>query len=443
MKARASKSQPPADYLDILTGAANGLDRIDLDELRARVRGEGRSLDRDAVRERLAKIEARVAKDPASAFEFDSAGNATLVTSDRRYEAGRFETVPIGRLRDRAAAVAERGGSGGKGSAIRLSIALGGDPLLDIGALQGWATERTLFQVASQFNCLESVGPFLSPVRNYPSDPTQGPRASVSAFPGIFLRHYAAPSPDGRFEQRSERQLDLLARAIPRSVGRVESGYLSSQTIGDKKALAPTLLKNFESIEVGVHDGIEVVFGHNWGGPVSDPAPRIAQVLTSTLALGCYSDNGKSVVGACKPLLRAAYLGTILAAFALGKRRAVLTLIGGGAFGNPLDEIWAAIRWAIGEADGMAHGPLDVVVNARESSPPEEIREEVKRRKGTVVSVDEREKKSPKSRSDAKTSPKPRSARAGEPDQAAASERPGSPLNQRSLLQIQELFHGL
>jgi hypothetical protein len=205
------------------------------------------------------------------------------------------------------------------------------------------------------------------------------------------------------------------------------------------------LAKNLEKIEVGVHDGIEVVLGHNWGGPIADPAPRIAQVLTSTLALGGYS-NDTSIVGACRPLLRAAYLGTLLAALALGKRRAVLTLIGGGAFGNPLEEIWSAIGWAVGEADRVARRSLEVVVNARESSPPEAIVAEVESRNGTVVSLaGEKPSHRGTMSTAAGTASSSRGKRpaAGEETPSRSTESPEPRLDERTLRVIQELFHGL
>src|SRR3989442_929187 len=77
---------------------------------------------------------------------------------------------------------------------------------------QAPAPPGSLFQVASQFNCLESPGEFVVPVAEYFNDPTQGPRASISAFPGTLVRHYAAPAPDGsRFVQTNDGpQLNLL-----------------------------------------------------------------------------------------------------------------------------------------------------------------------------------------------------------------------------------------
>jgi hypothetical protein len=123
----------------------------------------------------------------------------------------------------------------------------------------------------------------------------------------------------------------------------------------------------FELIRVGAHDDVEVALGADWGGLVPDaPHHRIGQVLTSTVALGSYNSSregrGSDVV--VRQLLRAAYLGTLLAAIDLGKGIVVLTLIGGGAFGNPTRSIWDAIHWAIEEV-GQYPAGLEVLVNTR------------------------------------------------------------------------------
>src|SRR5450759_5464986 len=77
--------------------------------------------------------------------------------------------------------------------------------------------------------------------------------------------------------------------------------------------------------------------------------PLIAQVFTSTLAAGGYGQEGAIAGQAealCRQLLRAAYVGTLLAAVDLGKERVVLTMIGGGVFGNPHELIVDSIVWA-------------------------------------------------------------------------------------------------
>jgi hypothetical protein len=334
------------------------------------------------VRGLLAAIEREVASDPDRCFTFDDGGEATLSAAGRTWAAGRFETPSLGELRARVAA-RPRAGDG----RLALSVLRGAHPLTDIGTLQATAPPRSLFQVASQFNCLESPGPYLVPVRDYPGDPTQGPRASVSAFPGTFLRHYRAPAADGtRFVQTSDRGLNLLADAVDPEVAEPRSGYLQVAQVRDLEALASSLDDRFDRIRVGVHSGVEVVLGHDWGGPVPGAPRRIAQVFTSTLALGAYGadDGSVALATARRHLLRAAYLGTLLAALDLGCETVVLTLIGGGVFGNPHRDIWDAIHWALDQADPHADGRALVLVNTRERLADAD-RARVTARGGTVV----------------------------------------------------------
>lgn len=309
--------------------------------------------------------EADVALDPTGRIVFDPAGYATVHAAGRSRAGGRFETPTLATLRARAAEKAAEMGGG----RCTLWVLDGEGPATDVAALQATAPEGTLFQVASQFNTLEAPGPRVVPVAKYLSDPTQGPRAAVSAFPGALVRHYAAPSPaGGRFVQRTDGpQVELLADALPADVARVDNGYLRTQGIADDSAFAACLADRFEHLRVGVHDGVEVTLGFNWDGGVAGDR-RIAQAFTSTLAGGGYSDRGITdcpLAAGCALLLRGAYLGTLLAAVSLGQRAVVLTLIGGGVFGNPASAIWDAILWAVKEVDRCAPSPLLVLVNGR------------------------------------------------------------------------------
>lgn len=240
-------------------------------------------LDRHQVSALLARIEADVMRDVCRAFDWDADGVGRLMAAGRSYRAGRFATPSIGELETR---VRRRGTTG----ELTFSVLLGDHALTDIGALQAMAGPGTLFQVASQFNCLEAPGPTLVRIADYVYDNTQGPRASVSAFPGTFLRPYAAPALDGtRFTQTGVKQIELLADAVDPDVAQVLSGYLTARDVIDAVALERALETGFERIRVGVHNGVEVVLGSNWGGPVEADAPTIAQVFTSTMALGAYS----------------------------------------------------------------------------------------------------------------------------------------------------------
>ena len=307
--------------------------------------------------------EETVKRDPERSFSFDDARAATLAAGGQTWCAGRFETPSIRELRARCTASAA--GAAGSGR-LKLWVLDGASPATDIGSLQATSSERTLFQVASQFNCLESPGPAVTSVYNYFSDPTQGPRASISAFPATLLRHYRAPADGGgRFVQETDgRQIDLLADALGPGVCR--NGYFTGRH-GDGQGTLDALADRFDRIRVGVHDAAQVVLGYDWAGEVEgSESRRIAQVFTSTVAGGGY--GGERALGAafrevCRQLLRAAYLGTLLAAASLGRDRVVLTLIGGGVFGNPVSLILEAIAWAMDEVGRSLAKDLCVVVN--------------------------------------------------------------------------------
>lgn len=318
-------------------------------------------LRRDQVQTFLKALEAHVARAPDRAFAVSCTGHATLVFEDQRWCAGQFLTPSIGELRQELAKL-PAAGSG----EVRLFRLAGPPQVKDIGRLQAHARPKSLFQAASQLNCLEAPSAAVTSVASYLHDPTQGPRASISAFPGTFLRHYRARRNDGRtFVQTTEDSLDLLADVAPDGESGVRAGYLLAHEVRDPAALAAALTQDFNRIRVGVHANVEVVLGANWIGPVL-PGRRIDQVFTSTIALGGYSrPRGEDAAFAQirQQLLRAAYLGTLLAALDLGDERAVLTLIGGGVFGNPIFDIVAAIEWAVEAARAVASRPLDVVVN--------------------------------------------------------------------------------
>lgn len=335
-------------------------------------------------REQVARLERLARRQPDQAFQPQPDGTALLVSPEGQFAAGRFACRSSGQLQ-RALQPGTEG--------LRLWLLEGTAPVTDIGALQALAAPGSLFQVASQFNCLESPGPYLAEVADYFFDPTQGPRASISCFPGTLLRHYAAPDGQGNtFTQSAERQLNLLHRVALPGVARVHSGYLLADEVEQLDDFLTLLEEHFQELEVGVHEQLQVVLGAGWDGPVPG-SPRIAQVFTSTLAAGGYSRVDLSDtrwLKVLRRLQRAAYLGTLLAAAATGQRRAVLTLIGGGVFANPLPLIWDSILWACDQLSGRLATPLTVVVNGRnlsETLPLEGLRDDCERRGGGVLTL--------------------------------------------------------
>ena len=228
--------------------------------------------------------EAAVEADPAGTFRVDKSGMAWLGD----LAAGSF----------RARSLREMGPPEGTGR-LRLWVLTGAHPVTDIGALQATAPPDSLFQVASQFNCLESPGAYLVRVADYFYDPTQGPRASISAYPGTLLRHYRAPDGVGGHFAQSQggRQINLLhAVEAP-----VHSGYLTSADLDRPAEFAERLEAQFDLLEVGVHEGVQVMLGAAWDGPVR-PGTRISQVFTSTLAAGGYGRIEPVHLSICKHL---------------------------------------------------------------------------------------------------------------------------------------------
>lgn len=102
-------------------------------------------------------------------------GRLVSEASTRSFEVGALETPSLGELRARTAHLPQAGRS-------RLDLACG-----DVRKLHADPDNAgALFQVASQFNLLEMVGPDVSPedgVARYEFDQTQGPAPAAAAPP--------------------------------------------------------------------------------------------------------------------------------------------------------------------------------------------------------------------------------------------------------------------
>lgn len=350
-------------------------------------------LDRTVV----ARAEIDVKRDPETNIRFDETGLATVRGAGRAFTAGRFETPRIGDLRRRA--IEARHAEGDPPARLRFWVLDGASPATDIGALQASAPKGSLFQVASQFNCLESPGPYITNVTQYLQDPTQGPRASISAFPGTLVRHYAATSMShpARFVQKTGGpQVNLLEDLEAAGLLRVSNGYLLTESIPRPAALARALEERFDELRIGMHDDVEVVLGHDWDGPVPGaPHHTIAQVFSSTIAGGGYSyidPSDANMLAVVRGLQRSAHFGALLAAAALGKSYVVLTLVGGGVFRNPVPVIWESILWAVDAVRPLLRRDLLVVVNGYNLGrhiPAAELREASAARGGALAVFDQ------------------------------------------------------
>lgn len=315
--------------------------------------------------------------------KFVKATRNYLVVGDASYEAGNFSTPSIGELKKQHNGLTD--------AHVNLIVMYPDtnatleykEPSNNIVNLINTSDSYTAYQLASQFNCLEA--PYhlsLVGVAEYFHDHTQGPQGAIQAFPGALLRHYAAPCPEfgfgSTFVQNEKMQLNLLSDVLsPQhtksvdehghectylepSVGRLINGYLLEEGIYDEQGLLYSLINNFDKIKVGLHEDIEVPFAKTLPGYAKH---KTTQILTSTICLDTFTELTDTVKGIMTRLLRAAYLGTILAANRAGKGNLVLTLIGGGVFHNPQSYIWNAIFWAIKEATPFLNDDMDIYVN--------------------------------------------------------------------------------
>lgn len=323
--------------------------------------------------ERLTGIDESVSSyaDVQSALAYD--GEMLRCPNGRTYRAGRLEIVSLGDLRSRALGEAASG---------RLRL---GEVVADVVALHSDPTHAdALFQVASQFNLLEMIGPEVTPedgLARYADDWTQGPACAMAAGAGTAVRNYLVPL-DGGIGQTVDRQIDTtddLARALgdgPNPPWSMRNGYLtpgsreSLRAVGARlRSVGPTELDALRALlKVGVMWQTQVTFGEP-----SSASPRcVSQVYASAVPIA-YSDHpDRDWEPLARLVLEAAYEATLAAAVLNrarhGSSRVFLTLLGGGAFGNPTSWIVDALERALAR---FVDHDLEVEIVSHGSSRPE------------------------------------------------------------------------
>lgn len=298
------------------------------------------------------------------------------VDGKRKYLAGFFEELSITELREKTKNITSN-------KPTTLTILYG---KLDIGMLQALPENNgALFQVASNFSALEPISASSTPenwnIDKYCLDNTQGPKASLSAAPGLLYRMYGVFQQEGpkytrmgvqyygakdpaHWRQITNRQIDLLSETdIP-----TKNGYIT---------LTPEFVASLEMrnlaqemlplIKVGLHRDIQVTFGDqsladDKHASLMNSDQIIHQVFTAALDFGSNAayKNNPVVQELARIILRAAYEGTLRAAILNGTKRVVLTLIGGGVFANAFDMIYNELLSAI---DAVKQAGLDVQLN--------------------------------------------------------------------------------
>jgi hypothetical protein len=218
--------------------------------------------------------------------------------------------------------------------------------------------------VASQFNLLEMVSPTITPeqgVTRYQHDHTQGPACAIAAGAATIYRNYFAPV-DGGDGQTWERQFDGLvdlgeaiggALNLPvAALWSMQNGYALCTRAGLDAiaeyldALQPEQVDTLRGkLCIGMHRDVEVT------DAAGAHRPLVSQAFCSALPVAYIRVPASHWEPLASLVLEAAYEATMLAGVLNAQRGAsnvvLLTLLGGGAFGNQDKWIHAAITRAL------------------------------------------------------------------------------------------------
>lgn len=228
------------------------------------------------------------------------------------------------------------------------------------------ANAGAMFQVASQTNLLEMISPSVRPedgIARYEQDRTQGPACAIACGAGTLFRNYFVPL-GGALGQAENRQIDCLSDlgdALENTAeghwhsrnGYVLPGRDRFEAISRRlRAMTVAELDHLRGlVRIGVQSGTEVT--------IATAGHRVNQAYCSALPLAYASLPDAAWEPFARLILEAAYEACFLAArqsaIETGDTRLYLTLLGGGAFGNPDTWISDAIARAfrIGAAFGL------------------------------------------------------------------------------------------
>ena len=233
----------------------------------------------------------------------------------------------------------------------------------------------SVFQVASQFNCLEFPTPDTVPeygISMYEYDQTQGPTSALICLPATIYRNFYivmhSEEKGVMIGQTADNQINNLSQVEKRldnfnkNYFTVKNGYVDStspalERLTKRLINEPELAQQLEdAVCVGIQTDTDSVIDPD------QPVSIAAQVFCSALSCGYSSVDD---INHWKPLaiivLKAAYKCTLLHAVRNSKsKRVFLTFLGGGAFKNPIDWIIDSMCEAILEVNRVAR--LDIII---------------------------------------------------------------------------------
>jgi len=226
-----------------------------------------------------------------------------------------------------------------------------------------------VFQVASNFNGIEAISQAsnledASFCSNYVNDRTQGPAASISAGGAAISRVltglHSSTEPPTEWRQTNANQVNFLNRVLTKlDIAKLVNGYIVLDPGSVPTSGLSSVVENMDEMlalyKVGYHRACQVTSGHRClRTGVAEAAPQgqtVDQVFAAAVNLAQGYDgriNSKCVQAEAitRLTLRAAYIGAYLAARLNGRKLLVLTLVGGGVFGNNYEWICDAIAEA-------------------------------------------------------------------------------------------------
>ena len=220
---------------------------------------------------------------------------------------------------------------------------------------------RSVFQTASQTNCLEMINEEVTPEQGisiYENDRTQGPICAIAAPTATAYRNYLLPQ-NNQIGQTANIQLNILDdfyqtiishMASHTKLYSVKNGYVMFENNEKLKLInnillqSPEIRRNLRSkIKVGIHSNVGVV-DYTLGTELH----LITQVFCSGLPIS-YNAHTTSQLwyGFAEIILEAMYENTLLvASFVAPTVPCFLTLVGGGVFGMEHSQIQRAIQRA-------------------------------------------------------------------------------------------------
>lgn len=233
------------------------------------------------------------------------------------------------------------------------------------------------FQVASQFNLLEMIGPHITPeqgVSKYEYDLTQGPACAVSCGAGTIYRNYFVPL-NGKVGQSAFNQincLELIDKELKNSellLWEMKNGYCLPHKEGLIKInelLARMNVSERENLKGKLKIGLQ------WNTQVTlnGSKNKVTQAYCSAMPVAYSHIQSNLWQNFASLILEATYEATLFSALKnyniTGNKNVFLTLLGGGAFGNKTEWILDAMKLALKK---FSNTPLEIkIVSYRNSN---------------------------------------------------------------------------